>query len=150
SGGGGISQEGEVEQTDDRPSLPPWAGALYREVQNRIQQLRQSPETNPIRATSLPDRVVIWVDSHGPHLNVWIDQAVGSISLQEEESTETTLDRITETVRHLQDERDPNQSIQVVDEIEQTGIRPDETEGIDGNAAQVHHGPLLTEEQLTS
>lgn len=153
SGGGSSMPEEETQREDpeERPPLPVWADELNRVIQNHIRQLRTSPETNPDQAISLPDRVVIWINRHGDiYLNIWVDQAVRPIRLNEEDSEETAMDRIIETVRQIESERDPSESHEVVDGVEQTGFEPDDTQGANGNPAQVQQGAILTDEQLTS
>lgn len=150
-GSGGNLEEVEGEVSEQRATLPDWANEQFRNVQAHIQQLRTAPETNPEQATTLPDRIVLWVNQQGvPYVNVWVDQAVGPIRLQEEESTEETFDRISETVQQIEEGRDPGNSLEVIESVEETGFQPSDTEGADGNPPQVHQGALLTDEELTS
>jgi hypothetical protein len=146
----GISNEEVIEP--ERIRLPAWAREAYRNIQGQLQQLETNPSDNPEVAVNLPDRVVPWVSQRGSYLNVWYDQAVEPIRMNEDESSGELLQRVADTVNRIKNERSAENSTRIIDGADQTGFQPSNT-GADGDetsASRVSEGPQLSDEELYS
>lgn len=133
----GDSEEGQLawgqsQVTDLKRKLKDLAeaaGSQAGESQTEAgEQRAASGETAEAQKNSdqkkIPDRVVFWQRESDKTLwiNVWADGAHEALKLREGESPEDLLTRVQQTTEALREARDPEQSTQVAEGAEQTGL----------------------------
>lgn len=109
--GGTAGGGGGGETTSAAPAAaPPSAGTT-------------TPPAGGPRYSPTPDRVVLWCDARGPHLNVWAENAHRTLDLFEGEPTDELLHRVQVAAQALRQARDPSQSIGLAGGAAQTGFQ---------------------------